>query len=133
MFLVVLLVVCLACCLVFLARATESWLGGFCCMSPVLVRFFLVVGWIRPDRATGAVFSLAAPVRVQFCLYLTFVFLATWLKALGTSRKKKELQTTSTPWPATLGRNTRKLRIKNNNPTKHAIFLFGVWGGDAFQ
>ena len=26
----------------FLARATESWLGGFYCMSPVLVRFSLI-------------------------------------------------------------------------------------------
>ena len=59
-------------------------------MFPVLVASF--VGWIRPDSAIGAVFSLAAPVRVQFnftLLYLTFLFLVTWLKALGTSRKKK--------------------------------------------
>ena len=58
-------------------------------MFPVLVAPF--VGWIRPDSAIGAVFSLAAPVRVQFnftSLYLTFPFLMTWLKALGTSRKK---------------------------------------------
>ena len=32
---------CVAGCLCFLARATESWLGGFYCMSPVLVRSFL--------------------------------------------------------------------------------------------
>ena len=51
-------------CLFFLARATESWLGGFYCMFPVLVALF--VGWIRPARAIGAVFSPAAPVRVQF-------------------------------------------------------------------
>ena len=75
-----------------LARATESWLGGFYCMFPVLVASF--VGWIRPDSAIGAVVSLAAPVRVQFnftSLYLTFLSLVTWLKALGTSRKKKEV------------------------------------------
>ena len=51
--------------------------------------FALFVGWIRPDRAMGAVISLAAPARVQFVIYLTFLFLVTWLKALGTSRKKK--------------------------------------------
>ena len=64
--------------LFLLARATESWLGGFYCMFPVLVALF--VGWIRPDSAIGAVFSLAAPVRVQFyffSLYLTFLFLVT--------------------------------------------------------
>ena len=58
-------------------------------MFPVLVARF--VDWIRPDIAIGAVFSLAAPVRVQFyffSLYLTFLFLVTWLRALGTSRKK---------------------------------------------
>ena len=61
--------------LFFLARATESWLGGFYCMFPVLVAPF--VGWIRPDCAIGAVFSRAAPVRVQFNFtspYLTFLF-----------------------------------------------------------
>ena len=76
-------------CLLLLARATESWLGGFYCMFPGLVARF--VDWIRPDSAIGAVFSLAAPVRVQlyfFSLYLTFLFLVTWLRALGTSRKK---------------------------------------------
>ena len=61
-------------------------------MFPGLVARF--VDWIRPDSAIGAVFSLAAPVRVQFyffSLYLTFLFLVTWLRALGTSRKKKVL------------------------------------------
>ena len=61
-------------------------------MFPVLVAPF--VGWIRPARAIGAVFSPAAPVRVQFNFTSRFLFLVTWLKALGTSRKKKieELQ-----------------------------------------
>ena len=63
----------LGCCLVLLGlllfllvRATESWLGGFYCMFPVLVARF--VDWIRPNSATGAVFSLA-PVRVQFYFF----------------------------------------------------------------
>ena len=35
-------------------------------MFPVLVASF--VGWIRPDSAIGAVFSLAAPVRSDLAL-----------------------------------------------------------------
>ena len=76
-------------------------------MFPVLVASF--VGWIRPDSAIGAVFSLAASLRLQFnftSLYLTFLSLVTWLKALGTSRKKKDspdhtfgFPGTSVEWP----------------------------------
>ena len=71
----------------------------WCCLVCFVCRFSFwhvlvarFVDWIRPDSAIGAVFSLAAPVRVQFyffSLYLTFLFLVTWLRAFGTLRKKR--------------------------------------------
>ena len=59
--------VCVAC--LFLARATESWLGGFHCMSPVLV--LAVAGGLRPASETGAIFSLAA---LAFCTATIFLY-----------------------------------------------------------
>ena len=78
---------CLFCCL-FLARATESWRGGFYCMFPAMVMWFVVLieahlcGW--SSFFTGRPWKLYSFAVVSGCLYLV-----TWLKALGTSRKKK--------------------------------------------
>ena len=79
---------CVAGCVCFLARATESWLGGFYCMSPVLVRS--VFGVIRPDRRWVRFFHWLPLCVYSSAIYLTFLFLVTWLKALGASRKKIE-------------------------------------------
>ena len=65
----VVFVCCLVCVAWFLARATESWLGGFYCMSPVLV--LAVAAGLRPASETGAVFSLAA---LAFCTAANFLY-----------------------------------------------------------